>query len=144
MKREASDYGGDLLKTRKGRARRRPLSTRETMRLVLRSTKAKGEHSFLRSKHDKNARRIFAKFAQEYGVQIPLIANVGNHFYLQIKLLNRFTYDAFIRAVTGGIAMAVMGARTNLRAKGFQEAKLVRWLRRKRFETVRGERWFRV
>lgn len=111
MKRGKSDYGGDLLKTRAGRARPRPLSTRETMHLVLRSTKAKGERSFLRPRHDHNIRRIVAKFATKFGVRIIATANVGNHIHIHLKLLNRFTYNAFIRAVTGAIALAIAGKR---------------------------------
>lgn len=112
LKRGKSDYGGDLLKTRAGRARPRPLSTRETMHLVLRSTKAKGEHSFLRPQHDRSLRRITAKFAVKFGVRIISMANVGNHIHIHLKLSSRFTYNAFIRAITGAIAVAIVGKRS--------------------------------
>lgn len=100
-------YGGDLLKKRKGRKRGRPLDTRNTMHLVLRSTKAVGKWSFLRSHNKVRIEQIFKKFSARYGVKIIAMANVGNHLHLQIKLSNRFTYNPFIRAVTGAIAMAV-------------------------------------
>lgn len=109
MKHSKSDYGGDLLRTRAGRSRGRPLSTRETMHLVLRSTRAKGEWSFLRPRHNKNVRKIVAKFSAKYGVRILSFANAGNHLHLQIKLANRFAYAAFIRAVTGSIAISITG-----------------------------------
>jgi len=35
------------------------------------------------------------------------MANVGNHLHFHIKLSNRHTWDAFIRSLTGSIAMAV-------------------------------------
>lgn len=38
------------------------------------------------------------------------MANVGNHLHLHVQLTNRFTYNPFIRAVTGAIAIAVMGS----------------------------------
>ena len=107
MKAEKSEYGGELLKRRAGRKRGRPLLTRETMHLVLRSTKATGIWSFLKPRNDKNVRRIVSKFAAKYGVQIVGIGNAGNHLHLQ--LTSRYTYKAFIRAVTGAIAMAISG-----------------------------------
>src|SRR5690606_30259428 len=39
LKRQESDYGGELLKKREGRAHGRPLSTTNTMHLVLRSSR---------------------------------------------------------------------------------------------------------
>lgn len=106
---EKSAYGGDLLKTRAGRRGARPLSTRETMHLVLRSTKAKGEWSFRRPRNKVHVNRIIDKFSVAYGVRVISMANVGNHLHLQIKLSNRFTYRPFIRAVTAAIAMAITG-----------------------------------
>lgn len=107
---EISAYGGDLLKTRKGRKRGRPLDTRNTMHLVLRSTKAVGRWSFLKPHNKKRIQEILKKFATKYGVKIISFANVGIHLHLQIKLSNRYTYKPFIRAITGAIAMAVTQA----------------------------------
>ncbi len=109
FKNEASSYGGDLLKSRKGRARPRPLASRSTMHLVLRSTKAKGQWSFLRLENGKKIRTIVEKFANKHGVKIISLANVGNHLHFHIKLSNRHSYRPFIRAITSAIAMAVTG-----------------------------------
>jgi REP element-mobilizing transposase RayT len=109
LAKEKSAYGGDLLKTRAGRRHGRPLSTRQTMHLVLRSTKARGEWSFRKSRNEAHVNRIVDKFAVTYGVRVISMANVGNHLHLQIKLTNRFTYKPFIRAITAAIAMAVTG-----------------------------------
>ncbi len=106
LAKQKSAYGGDLLKTREGRKHARPLSTRETMHLVLRSTKAKGDWSFRKPRNEANVNRIVDKFSVVYGVRVISMANVGNHLHLQIKLTNRFTYRPFIRAVTAAIAMA--------------------------------------
>jgi hypothetical protein len=103
-------YGGDLLKTRKGRSEGRPLDTKNTMHLILRSTKAIGPWSFWKPKNKNEIRRITSKFSQKYGIKIISMANVGNHLHFQIKLTNRFTYKPFIRAMTSAIAMAVTGA----------------------------------
>ena len=109
LAKERSAYGGDLLKTRAGRARGRPLSTRETMHLVLRSSKAKGEWSFRRPRNENSVNRIIDRFSVRYGVRVISMANVGNHLHMQIKLSNRFGYKPFIRAVTAAIAMTITG-----------------------------------
>lgn len=93
---------------REGRQGPRPLDTKNTMHLVLRSSKAKGAWSFRR--HKAKINKIIDKFSHKYGVRIIMGANVGNHIHLQIKLANRFTYKPFIRALTASIMMAVTGA----------------------------------
>jgi hypothetical protein len=110
LKNQPSAYGGELLKTRKGRARPRPLSTRETMHLVLRSSKARGDWSFRQPKNARAVKTLTTKFAARYGVKIIHAANVGNHLHFHVKLTNRRTYAPFIRALTAAIAMAVTGA----------------------------------
>jgi REP element-mobilizing transposase RayT len=102
-------YGGDLLKTRKGRKGGRPIDTKNTMHMVLRSTKAKGDWSFSRSSNSKKIQTIVSKFSAKYGIRIVSMAYVGNHLHLQIKLGNRHTYRPFVRAITGAIAMAITG-----------------------------------
>lgn len=102
-------YGGDLLKTRKGRASGRPLDTKSSMHLVLRSSLAKGQWSFRYGNNLKIVRTIIEKFAYKYGIKIISLANVGNHIHMQIKLSNRFAYKMFIKAITSAIAMAITG-----------------------------------
>jgi REP element-mobilizing transposase RayT len=108
LKNEPLAYGGALLRTRAGRAHGRPLSTRDTMHLVLRSSRATGAQSFRR--HTARLDAILRKFSARYGVRVLSFANVGNHLHLQIKLSNRQLYKPFIRALTAAIAMAVTGA----------------------------------
>ena len=109
LAKEKSAYGGELLKTRAGRRHGRPLSTRESMHLVLRSSKAKGDWSFRKPRNEARINWIVEKFAMTFGVHVISMANVGNHLHLQIKLSNRFTFKPFIRAVTAAFAMAVTG-----------------------------------
>lgn len=110
IKNSTKAYGGELLKTRKGRSTPRPLDTRNTLHLVLRSTKATGQWSFIRSKNKNRITQIVSKFSSKYGIKILSLANVGNHLHFQIKLSNRLAYFPFIRAVTAAIAMAVTGS----------------------------------
>ena len=100
-------YGGDLLKTRKGRSGPRPIDTRNTMHLVLRSTKATGDFSFWKPQNKNKIKQITTKFSNKYGIKVLSMANVGNHLHFQIKLTNRFTFKPFVRAITSAIAMAV-------------------------------------
>ena len=102
-------YGGTLLKKRKNRIHGRPLDTRHSMHLVLRSSKAKGPWSFKVPSNDAQISKIMIRFAFVNGVTILSMANVGNHLHLQIKLSNRFGYKPFIRAVTSAIAMSITG-----------------------------------
>jgi REP element-mobilizing transposase RayT len=116
LKKDPHAYGGLLLNTRAGRARGRPLSTRASMHLVLRSSKAKGAHSMRR--HSGKVEQILRRFSQKYGVKILTFANVGNHLHLQIRLLSRDGYKPFIRAITAAIAMAVMGTSRGKKSSG--------------------------
>ncbi len=109
IKKTNSDYGGKLRNARKGRVGPRPVSTKHTMHLILKSSQATGDWNFARPRHASNIRRIVDKFAFVYGIQIVSFANAWNHLHLQIKLSNRFTYGAFIRAITGAVAMSVTG-----------------------------------
>jgi hypothetical protein len=110
LRRQPSAYGGELLKKRKGRARGgRPLATRTSMHLVLRSTKAVGEWSFKKKNNESRIETIITRFAIKYGIHIYSLANVGNHLHLHIRIGNRYTYRPFIRAITSAIATAVTG-----------------------------------
>ena len=109
LKKEKSAYGGELRKKVSGRLRARPLATKETMHLVMRSSQAKGVWSFRNSKNARRVSQIIEKFSFKYGVRVISMANAGNHLHLQIKLSSRHAYPPFIRAVTGAIAMAVTG-----------------------------------
>jgi REP element-mobilizing transposase RayT len=109
LAKQSNAYGGELLKKRKGRRHGRPLATKYSMHLVLRSTVAIGEKSFLKPINRQAIQKIVQKFSRKYGVKIISLANVGNHLHFHIKLGNRHSYRAFIRAITAAIAMAVRG-----------------------------------
>jgi REP element-mobilizing transposase RayT len=107
LKNQKSAYGGELSKTRKGRSGPRPISVKHSMHLVLRSSKAVGPWSFRKAKNESAIKSIFVRFGTKYGIQILRMANVGNHLHLQIKVGNRNTFKAFIRATTAAVTSAV-------------------------------------
>ncbi len=100
-----------LFRTRYGRRRGgRPLTLRNqgTVHLVLRSSLARGAWSLRR--HGPVVDAILRRFAAKYTVRIHTYANAGNHLHLHLSISSRANYKAFIRAITGAIAMAVTKA----------------------------------
>jgi REP element-mobilizing transposase RayT len=110
LKKQKDSYGGELRKTREGRLGPRPIATKHTMHLVLRSSKAVKDWSFKKSNNEHKIKKIVQKFSEKYGVKVYSIGNAGNHLHFQIKLGNRYTYKPFIRAITSAIAMSMTGA----------------------------------
>lgn len=101
-------FGGSYCTQRKFRVAR-PLSTREPMHLVLRSTQAKGLWSFSNKKNKNAISSFILKKARKFGITIDQLAIVGNHMHLLIRINNRHTYKPFICAFTGGIVGLVTG-----------------------------------
>lgn len=139
FKSEPSDFGGRLLKTRQGRARPRPLATKESMHLVLRSSLAKGDWSFRKGDRQFRIRGLVEKFAQKNGVRVFRLANVGNHLHLHIQLGSRWAYKPFIRGLTAAIAMMVTG-RNKWTARTTEPVKF--WDRRPFTRILKGRRSF--
>ena len=110
LKREKEFFGGRRLTTRAERARPRPLSTKYSMHVVLRSSQAKGEWSFRKKGNPEKIKLILHRYAAKYGVTLYSCANVGNHLHLHLKLANRHTYPAFIRSLTAALVLAITGA----------------------------------
>jgi REP element-mobilizing transposase RayT len=110
LKKNPLVYGGRLRNTRYGRSRPRPLSNRQSMHLILKSSKAKGAYCLREGDRGRNfhkIQRILDKFSRKYRVKIHRRANVGNHLHLHVELADLASYNPFIRAITAAIAMAV-------------------------------------
>lgn len=108
LKPESKSYGGTLRNKRSGRGAR-PISTRESMHLVLRSSLAQGDWSFRRKSNAQKISAILNKFSKKYRVRLLSVANVGNHLHLHLQLTRRNSYKPFIRAITAAISMAITG-----------------------------------
>jgi len=107
LKKRKSPYGGILRNTRKGRTGPRPLSTLHSMHLTLRSSKARGDLSFVKPTNANAIEQLLKKFSKKYAVRLISVANVGNHLHIHFKLGIRSFYLPFIKAITSAIAMAV-------------------------------------
>ena len=100
-------FGGILLNGR--RKSTRPLSSKDSIHFVLRSSWAMGSDSFLASRNRKSVDLLITHFAKKFGVKIYQRAIQTNHIHLLLKITNRALYKAFIRALSGKIASHVMG-----------------------------------
>jgi REP element-mobilizing transposase RayT len=101
--------GGILRNKRCGRVAR-ALSVKNSMHLVLRSSKAKGSWSFTRAENKSKIQAIVKKHAAKNFIKVISFANVGNHLHLHIQLPHRRAYFSFIRAISGAIALTVTKA----------------------------------
>lgn len=113
LKSQSKSYGGQLRNTRKGRSGGRTLTTQSSIHLVLRSSKAIGEKSFLKPRNKEKIREIIKKHAEQNHIFIIKMANVGNHLHLQVRLFKRHSYFRFIRSITGAIALFILKADKN-------------------------------
>src|SRR3954470_18259457 len=99
-----NQYGGDLRKKAKNRGYR-PLSSKDSVHVVLRSTQAKGEWSFRHKNNFMRVGQFTKKISEKYGIKILSFANVGNHLHLHVRIPNRTLYKSWIRGLTAGIAI---------------------------------------
>jgi REP element-mobilizing transposase RayT len=103
-----SAFGGDLLKSGNARSTR-PISTKEAMHIVFRSSLAKGEHSMLDKSRADHIDKLIRKQAKNFGVNIYQYANVGNHIHMLVLASHRDFFKNFLRTISGLIARTVLG-----------------------------------
>ncbi len=102
-------HGGEVSKGK--RKTRRPLDTKKPLHLVMRSSKAKGQLSFLSSRNKILVERIIQKQSAKFGVRVAAFANVGNHLHLLVRFSKRRGLQAFLISITALIARAITKAR---------------------------------
>lgn len=99
-------FGGALLEGK--RKHLRPLSTKNSLHIVMRSQWATGKDSFLVLRNRNAINKIITHFAKKFGVKVYSRALNSNHIHLLLRITNRRLYRAFIKAVSGKIASQVM------------------------------------
>ncbi|MBI4402561.1 MAG: transposase [Deltaproteobacteria bacterium] len=103
-----SEHGGSLsLGRQKGR---RPFSRKKAMHLVLRSELAKGPLSLLQNTNACFVRSCLSKLSRRYEVRVYQFANAGSHLHLVIRAKRRESFQAFLRAFAGTVALKVTKA----------------------------------
>lgn len=115
-------HGGSLLRGNAKTAR--PLSTKRPVHLVMRSSIARGELSFLRKKNARRVRAIIKNQARRFGIRVAELSIVDNHFHVLVRLKTRRQFLDFLRSISGLIARAMLGAeRGSARGIRFWDAR---------------------
>lgn len=135
-------FGGSLSKKRCGRVAR-PVSTRDSMHLILKSSLAKGDFSFRAKDHAARIEASLRKNSARFGVELIRFSNNHNHLHLHVRFGSRDLYKRFVRSVSGHIAMIVTGAnKTKPLAKIIGQKSF--WDERPFSRVVHGRRGFRT
>lgn len=107
MKLSRVEHGGGLTCGRRKTAR--PVSTRQPMYVVLRSTRAKGQLWLRRPTISSRIRAIISKQAEACRIELLQFANEGDSLHFLIRVPSRAAYQRFIRSVSGVITRQVTG-----------------------------------
>lgn len=101
-------YGGD--KVRGKRKRARPFDPKRPVHLTMRSSVARGQFSLLHPRNRKRVDEAVTRLSRKWGVRIYRFSNVGNHVHFLLQAGERRGFQAFLRELSGRIAMLVTGA----------------------------------
>lgn len=104
-----NEFGGSLSRKRRFRTAR-PVSTKESMHLILKSSIAKGALSLRARDNKAKIDLLIRKNCTKYGVRLIRSSNNFNHIHLHVKFSSRELYKRFVRSITGHIALLVTGA----------------------------------
>jgi REP element-mobilizing transposase RayT len=100
-------FGGSYCTKRAHRVQR-PLSTKYPIHLVLKSSQAFGEKSFWNKQNAQLINQAVKKYTKKWGVKVLNGANVGNHLHFLIQIKHRYSFEKFIRGLTGEISLKIM------------------------------------
>lgn len=126
-------FGGSYLKNSNAKTAR-PISTKEAMHVVMRSSLANGRHSMLQKILAKKIRQTIDTQAKRFQIRIYGFANVGNHLHLLVRAPHRDLFKGFLRAISGLIARITLGVeRGNAKSIKFWDqrpfTRIVSWKR---------------
>jgi REP element-mobilizing transposase RayT len=122
------EHGGQ---TRKGRRKiMRPFDPKQPLHLVLKSSRATGAQSMLRTRYKTQIEALTRKIAKKRGVQILQYVNVGNHLHALVLCRRRPAFRAFLRELAGAIACLMTGARKGVSGRFWDQpvyTRIVSW-----------------
>ena len=116
LPRQNPEHGGALVRGRRKLAR--PIALKQSMHIVLRSSRAKGPWSMLHAKNRAHVDALVSRIATRHGLKIYRYANVGNHLHLLVKPLTRTGFQRFLKDLTGSLAILITGARNSSPLQG--------------------------
>lgn len=94
-------FGASLLKGSHPK-KKRPFRAKLPLHIVMKSSKAAGQRSFLR--FNTAIEQIIEGLAKRHHIHLIAAANGGNHLHLLISAPSRDAFNAFVRGVTGRVA----------------------------------------
>lgn len=106
-------FGGILLKNR--RKGLRPLSTKNAIHLVMKSSLARGTKSFRHTANLRPLRRMIECECRKWGIRLYRLAINFNHIHFVILIPNRTIYKKFISSLTCKISFKVGHARKGVK-----------------------------
>jgi len=120
-------HGGSHARGKRKTAR--PIATKRTMLLTLKSSRARGEWSLHR--FEKAIEERVNALAKRFRVRVYRSVNVGNHLHLALRASSRREFQNFLRVLTQAIAFLVTGARKGNPIGKFWDAlacsRIVEW-----------------
>lgn len=96
-------HGGILRQKRAGR-KARPLSTKESLHLVLKANQGYIRGGFRSYRRFALVHQILQKYQAKFFIKVEQVSIQGDHLHLLIKTARRSNYQSFFRVVAGQIA----------------------------------------
>lgn len=116
-----NEHGGSLARGKRKRAR--PLCTKRTIHVVMRSARARGKWSMLLPHNLSAIEALVYYHAKKFEIRVHHFANVGNHIHLVIRGKTKESIRNFLRTVSGRIAVTVTGAVKGRNVEGLRQEK---------------------
>lgn len=104
-----TEHGGTLRRGRRKEAR--PLATKRPVHVVLRSSRARGQWSFLHTRNRMTVEKLARGTASAFGVKVRQFANSGTHLHLIVQGRRREGLQGFLRTFPALLARHITGAK---------------------------------
>jgi REP element-mobilizing transposase RayT len=123
------EHGGGLRESQRKLAR--PFDSAKHLHVTLRSSRARGQWSFLRDKNYKIISRLIYLYSARFNVKVVRFANAGNHIHLLLHSRSRQNFQNFLRVLAGMIPRAIANAEKGRAIGKFWDSlaysKLISW-----------------
>ncbi len=122
-------HGGKFARGKRKCAR--PITTKEPMHIVLKSSKACGQYNMLRKVNLICVENVVRYYAKINYIKIYNYANVGNHLHILVRTKSREGFKRFLKTITARIAVIVTGAKKGTAFGKFWDdlafTRIVKW-----------------